>query len=185
MDEREFELVNIIGAQIASSQRDLSRQMDLSLGMTNMLIRRLLAKGYIRIKQLDKKKVEYLLTPKGFAEKMQKSVKYTIKTLHSIGLIKSRLCGVLHGFYQAGERKFFVLGKSDLAGLIEVVLQENQMSGCEVIYIDEIPLSLDSGVLLICKENIQADACVCDRKVNVIEELAQDELMIRQAIAVA
>jgi predicted transcriptional regulator len=80
MDEREFELINIIGADLGANQRDLSRQMNLSLGLTNMLVGRLITKGYIRIKQLNKKKVEYILTSKGFSEKMQKSVKYTLKT---------------------------------------------------------------------------------------------------------
>ena len=120
MEEREFELVNIIGANLASSQRDLSRHMDLSLGMTNMLIRRIVTKGYIRINQLDKKKVQYILTPKGFAEKMQKSVKYTMKTLNSIGLMKSRLLVLLKSAYDGGVRKFYVLGGMDLAGLIEI-----------------------------------------------------------------
>ena len=85
LDEREFELVNIIGAQLVANQRALSRQMRLSLGMTNMLLKRLVTKGYIRIKQLDRRKVEYILTPTGFTEKMRKSVRYTIKTitLHS------------------------------------------------------------------------------------------------------
>jgi len=40
LDEREFELVNIVGAQLAANQRDLSRHMKISLGMTNMLLRR-------------------------------------------------------------------------------------------------------------------------------------------------
>jgi len=47
LDEREFELINIVGAELSSNQRDLSRHMDLSLGMTNILIRRLISKGYI------------------------------------------------------------------------------------------------------------------------------------------
>ena len=53
LNEREFELINIVGANLAANQRDLSRYMDLSLGMTNMIIRRLIAKGYIRIRQLN------------------------------------------------------------------------------------------------------------------------------------
>jgi DNA-binding MarR family transcriptional regulator len=55
VDEHEFELINIIGTQLAPNQRDLSRQMDLSLGMTNMLIHRLLTKGYIRVRALPRK----------------------------------------------------------------------------------------------------------------------------------
>ena len=70
LDEREFELINIIGADLGSNQRDLSRHLDLSLGLTNMLVRRLVTKGLIRISQLNKRKVQYVLTAKGFAEKI-------------------------------------------------------------------------------------------------------------------
>ena len=49
LDEREFELINIIGQKLGSNQRDLSHRMDLSLGQTNMLIHRLVKKGCIRI----------------------------------------------------------------------------------------------------------------------------------------
>ena len=97
LDEREFELVNIIGGGLASNQRDLSQKMSLSLGMTNMLIRRLVSKGFIRINQLNKRKVKYILTTQGFAEKMRKSVKYTFKTLVSIGLIKDRIKKIILG----------------------------------------------------------------------------------------
>ena len=86
LNEREFELVNIVGAELGANQRDLSKKMDISLGMTNMLIRRLVSKGYIRIRQLNKKKTQYILTPKGFTEKYLKSVRYTLKTIRSIGL---------------------------------------------------------------------------------------------------
>ena len=68
LNEREFELINIIGKRLGSNQRDLSQQMNLSLGQTNMLIRRLASKGFIRISQLNKRKVQYLLTPKGISE---------------------------------------------------------------------------------------------------------------------
>ena len=180
MEEREFELVNIIGANLASSQRDLSRHMDLSLGMTNMLIRRLVTKGYIRIKQLDKKKVQYILTPKGFAEKMQKSVKYTLKTLNSIGLMKSRLLVLLKGAYEAGTRKFYVLGGPDLAGLIEMTLNENFLHDFQVIRINDMPSDVVDGVILICREDVDASNLGAAKVINVIEELAKDDALLGQ-----
>src|SRR6185503_12552682 len=99
VDEREFELINIIGQKLGSNQRDLSRQLSLSLGQTNMLVRRLVAKGFIRISQLNKKKVQYLLTPKGIAEKLRKSIKYTRHTLNAIGLIKDHVRDILKDVY--------------------------------------------------------------------------------------
>jgi predicted transcriptional regulator len=173
LNEREFELINIIGAQLAANQRALSRQMNLSLGMTNMLLHRMITKGYIRIKQLNQKKVEYLLTPKGFAEKMRKSVKYTLKTLQSIGLIKKQISLVLAPLYAQGYRNFFVLGEADLTGLIETVLQEEHGAACRVGRIKEIAEAHGHGVLLICAENLTCPAdngLVC---VQMIHELAK------------
>ena len=178
MDEREFELINIIGGQLGANQRDLSRHMDLSLGMTNMLIRRLLSKGYIRIRQLNKVKVEYILTSKGFAEKMRKSVRYAVKTLDSIGLIKKNLAVLLKTLYSTGTRKFYILGSSDLAGLIEMVMTELALAGCELVRVNEIAPALSDGAVLICRENVDLSQVQGLKTVNVIEELAKDETLI-------
>ncbi|MBF0386247.1 MAG: winged helix-turn-helix transcriptional regulator [Candidatus Omnitrophica bacterium] len=176
MDEREFELINIIGGELGANQRDLSRQMNLSLGMTNMLIRRLITKGYLRIKQLNKKKVEYLLTPRGFSEKMRKSVRYTMKTIGSIGLIRRSISRLLSELYAEGTRKFYVLGSSDLTLLIEMVVREEVFQGSELVHVTEPLQAKGDGVLLVCREQSEPVALEGVRAVNVVEELAKDEL---------
>jgi len=177
LNEREFELVNIVGAQLAANQRDLSRHMNLSLGMTNMLLRRLITKGYIRIKQLDRRKVEYILTPKGFSEKMRKSVKYTLKTINSIGLIKRNILNILKSLYADGIKKFYILGESDLSGLIEMSLRENFKQDCILVHVHEILSGMSDGVVLICREEVRVPAEL--KAVNMVEELAKSELMGR------
>ncbi len=179
MDEHEFELINIIGSKMVENQRDLSRQMELSLGMTNMLIHRLISKGYIRIKQLNKKKVEYILTPKGFAEKMQKSINYTMKTINSIGLIKKTLADVLVKAYEQGHRKFYILGESDLAGLIEIALKEKFTSGYEIFHVLEITPVLSDGVVLICREEVAVDVPGV-KVIDLIHELAKDDAVLSE-----
>lgn len=173
LNEREFELVNIVGGQLANSQRDFSRQMNISLGMTNMLLRRLVSKGYIRIRQLNKKKTEYLLTPKGFSEKMRKSVKYTIKTITSISLIKKRFKDKLTEAYAQGARIFYVLGESDFAFLVEVALKELNLGSFKVHYIKEIPVTPLDGMLCICKEGVELPQEE-QKNINLIRELAED-----------
>lgn len=176
LNEREFELINIIGADLGSNQRDLSRQLDLSLGLTNMLIKRMIAKGYIRIRQLNKRKVQYILTPKGFSEKMRKSVKYTIKTIHSIGLIKERVKGIVLKLYHQGERNFFVLGKSDFALLIEMSLKDMNLNDYRIAYVDRLPLEKIEGTLLICKEGVDLSPEYSGNVVNLIHDLAENNV---------
>jgi DNA-binding MarR family transcriptional regulator len=174
LNEREFELINIVGGELAANQRDLSRHMNMSLGMTNMILRRLISKGYIRIHQLNKKKTEYLLTPKGFSEKMQKSIKYTIKTITSISLIKKRFKESLSQAYAQGERNFYVLGESDFALLVEVVLKELNPGNYTVHYIKDYETALPDGILCICKEGFELKV-EGQRHINFFKELAQDK----------
>src|SRR3989338_3240925 len=154
LNEREFELINIVGANLGANQRSLSQLMNLSLGMTNMLIRRLIGKGYIRIRQLNKRKVEYLLTPKGFSEKVQKSVKYTLKTIHSISLIKNHAKKVIARFYEQGVRNFYILGSSDLAILIEMSIRDTHLQNCKITALKELPAEKLDGVILVCQEDV-------------------------------
>lgn len=175
LNEREFELVNIVGAKLAHNQRDLSHQMDMSLGMTNMLIKRLVTKGYIRIQQLNKRKIQYILTPKGFAEKMRKSVNYTLKTINSISLIKENLKSILLPLYNQGERIFYVVGKSDLAFLIDVVFKENSCIDVQAHHVDDFPKGEVQGTILICKEIKENELDVKGRYVHLIMELAKNE----------
>lgn len=177
LSEREFELVNIVGAQLAVNQRDLSRHMDLSLGAINMLVRRLVTKGHIRTRQLNKRKVEYLLTPQGFAEKMRKSVKYTLKTIHSIGLIKARIQDILLDLYKNGVRDFFIVGKSDLSLLIEMAAKEAALKECFFNVLNEIPQTAVKGTLLICQENVSKDNLVLHNYVDLIQELAKENVV--------
>ncbi len=173
LNEREFELVNIIGAKLGSNQRDLSRIMDLSLGMINMLVRRMIAKGYIRINQLSKRKVEYLLTTKGFSEKTRKSVKYTLKTIDSISRIKIRLKDVLKEVVHKDQiKEFIILGKSDFAFIVEMVLRELDTQNYKILHVEEPPSKQNGALLLICREGY--DALKGDHVVNVIHELAKD-----------
>ena len=139
----------------------------------NMLIRRLIAKGFIRIEQLNKRKVQYLLTPQGFAEKMRKSVNYTLKTINSIGLIKARVQAILLDLHKDGTRDFFIVGKSDLSILIEMVAKEFPLQDCSFCILDEIPQASVKGTLLICKENVPEDNLFLHNHVDLIRELAK------------
>ncbi len=176
LDEREFELINIIGAELGSNQRDLSCQMNLSLGQTNMLVRRLVSKGLIRISQLNQRKVKYLLTPKGLAEKMGKSIKYTLNTINAIGLIKENLKEILSSLYKEGERIFYIIGKSDFVTLVEMVFADMMINDCVLKRIDNIPKEL-KGTLLIGQEHLP-ESLNGHRHINLVEELARKTNLI-------
>ena len=176
MDEREFELINILGKQLGSNQRDLSQQMDLSLGMVNMLIRRLISKGYIRMESLNKRNVRYHLTPKGIAEKMRKSVKYTLNTINSIGLIKDNLRELIVDIHSKGHTTFYNYSQADLTLLVDKAFHEARLADATIHHLEEFPKEELDGFLLLGFENIDAADYPADKYLDILTEIAKTDL---------
>jgi len=80
IEDYEFKIIDEIGKDLNITQRKISRQIGLSLGMTNILIKRLIRKGYVKVKGLNRRNVQYILTPQGFAEKVRKTHRYLLNT---------------------------------------------------------------------------------------------------------
>ena len=58
------------------SQRSLARDLGIALGLTNLLVRRLVRIGWVRAVHVKPNRVRYLLTPAGLAEKSRMSRAY-------------------------------------------------------------------------------------------------------------
>jgi DNA-binding MarR family transcriptional regulator len=67
-DQFTHRILTEIEADNRLSQRSLSRDLGIALGLTNLIIRRLVRKGWVRIIRIKPNRVRYLLTPAGIAE---------------------------------------------------------------------------------------------------------------------
>ena len=72
-DQYTHRILTEIEADNRVSQRCLSRDLGIALGLTNLLVRRLVYKGWVRIIRINPNRVRYLLTPAGIAEKARMS----------------------------------------------------------------------------------------------------------------
>jgi DNA-binding MarR family transcriptional regulator len=66
---KSLQLLDEISKGEPLSQRDLSKKLNLALGLVNSYLKNLVSKGYITIKTIPAKRYNYYLTPKGFSEK--------------------------------------------------------------------------------------------------------------------
>lgn len=147
--EKEFEVINIIASGIPLNQRELARQSGMSLGMANLLLHRLVQKGYLRAQQLDRRKFSYLLTPKGFSEKARKSYRYTLKTLSSIALLKDRVQAIVRDQHSRGTSDFILLGRGVLADVADLALRDMYLPSFHYQHLNEIPESLPNRACLL------------------------------------
>ena len=150
MTENDYRLLQAVESGEASSQRKLAGHLDISLGMVNLCLRRLIKQGYIKTHGLNKRKVKYLLTPKGFTEKMKKTYHYTQKTISELSRIKSNIQNEICAQYLAGQRDFVIAGSGELADLTEIAIKNLQYS--DILYKRKEEGSAD--VLLVAGEKL-------------------------------
>jgi EPS-associated MarR family transcriptional regulator len=74
-DEYRYKLLRLLSANPKISQRELAREMGISLGKTNYCLTALINKGWVKVQNFknsdNKRAYSYLLTPGGIEEKAQ------------------------------------------------------------------------------------------------------------------
>jgi ribosomal protein S25 len=68
-ETRDLRLLEELEKNPVISQRELSHKFGIALGVTNACLRRMARKGWIRIRDLNRRRIGYYLTPKGLVEK--------------------------------------------------------------------------------------------------------------------
>ncbi|KPJ69773.1 hypothetical protein AMJ44_02365 [candidate division WOR-1 bacterium DG_54_3] len=123
VNENELKIIEEISRERNLTQRELSQRTKLSLGAVNIILKRLIKRGVVKTKSLNPKKVEYLITPKGFSEKAKKSYNYVLKTVNLVKFVREEIAKVVLEEYNRGQKKFVILGNDDLADIIELALK--------------------------------------------------------------
>jgi DNA-binding MarR family transcriptional regulator len=59
-----------------ATQRAISKELGIALGLTNAYLKRSIRKGFIKVRQIPANRYAYYLTPQGFAEKSRLTAEY-------------------------------------------------------------------------------------------------------------
>lgn len=145
---KEFTLIQEIGRNPQKTQRELSQSVGFSLGMTNLLLKRLIKKGYIKANQMTWNKTQYLLTFTGAMEKMRKSYAYTLYTMKQARKITMAIQNTVVAEYQNGARRATVVAWPETADMIREALSEKELAELEITYIEGFKY-LDSKAALV------------------------------------
>ena len=73
---RDLEILAELARGDQITQRHLAARLGIALGLTNLYLKRLARKGFIKITSIPPRRVRYLLTPKGIAQKTRLTYEY-------------------------------------------------------------------------------------------------------------
>jgi DNA-binding MarR family transcriptional regulator len=120
---RDLKLLEAVEADSRVTQRGLSTQLGIALGLTNIYLKRLVRKGYVKCVNVQSNRITYLLTPTGIAEKLRLTYEFMDYSLHLYGEVRQHLRAVIRECAAAG-RRVAIFGRGEAAELSYLALKE-------------------------------------------------------------
>lgn len=122
--QRDLLLLSEVERDAGVTQRSLSSKLGVALGLTNLYLKRLARKGYIKITTIPRKRIQYLLTPQGLAEKSRLTYLYMQHSLSYYRDMRTRLKEMMSTFNGSHGQRVAIYGTTELAELAYLSLRE-------------------------------------------------------------
>jgi DNA-binding MarR family transcriptional regulator len=147
----EFRILEQIEKNPDATQADLAAQMGVAIGTVNWYVKRLIAKGFVKVTHLQRRRLRYLITPNGIAEKSRLTVEYMRVSLQLYRNIREQSLAALRQVRRAGHNQIVIQGDGDAADIcrltcveqgVAVVTEQQTTPGTPTVVIDGARVTL-------------------------------------------
>ncbi len=132
--EYDLRVLRAIASGQRVTQRSLSSELGVALGLTNLLIRRLVGKGYVKVARMGTRHIRYLMTPAGW-EALAHATRLSLEnTVHLYTETREHIRTSLAAVSErceaddSGAKRVVFYGAGDVAEIAYVSLQRTDLT---------------------------------------------------------
>jgi DNA-binding MarR family transcriptional regulator len=121
---RELTLLEQIENDPDVNQSTLATQLGVAVGTVNWHIKRLIAKGAVKVSRAERKKLRYIITPEGLALRARLAVDYVERSFSVYRRTRQRVKEHLAKVRSAGFDRVRIVGAGDVADICKLTCME-------------------------------------------------------------
>jgi DNA-binding MarR family transcriptional regulator len=125
--EHDLGLLQEIERDPDTTQANLAVRLGVAVGTVNWHLRRLIAKGYVKAKRAERKKLRYILTPEGISLRARLTVQYVERSMTLYRQAREDARRALTLAREQGYRAAFIVGDGDIADVCRLTCLEQGM----------------------------------------------------------
>jgi DNA-binding MarR family transcriptional regulator len=126
--DHELALLENIERDPDITQASLALQLGVAVGTVNWHLKRLITKGYVKIKRAERKRLRYIITPDGIALRARLTVDYIEQQLLLYRRLRQRVKEHLDEVHKAGYNSVRLVGDGDIADICKLSCLEHGIS---------------------------------------------------------
>jgi len=136
------------------SQASLATRLGVAVGTVNFLLKRLIAKGYVKVKRAERRKLRYIITPEGIAFRAHLTVDYINQSMLLYRNTRQRVGELLVKVKQNGFDRVQIQGDGDIADICRLTCLEQ---GVKVVDDADVPGLVVNGLKVSLNLNDKKD----------------------------
>jgi DNA-binding MarR family transcriptional regulator len=113
--EQDLQILEHIEQNPDITQADLAARLGVAVGSVNWYLKRLINKGHIKVRQMKRRRLRYLITPQGVAEKARLTASFMQVSMRLYRETRAAAKRYLAEIRQAGYSEVYIEGDNDLA----------------------------------------------------------------------
>lgn len=121
---RDLQALEAIAENERITQRRLSTQLGIALGMTNLYLKRLVRKGFVKCVNVKPNRIRYLITPTGLAEKTRLTYEFIEYSMSLYGTVRQHLRRALEPLAGSERKRVAIYGTGEAAELAYISIIE-------------------------------------------------------------
>jgi len=121
---RDLIILEEIEQQPDSTQATLAAKLGVAIGTINWHLKRLVDKGYVKVRRIERRKFRYLITPEGVSLRARLTVDYIQTSFGLYRLIRQRTRDVLVQAREGGAQAVRVIGEGEVAEVCRLTCLE-------------------------------------------------------------
>jgi DNA-binding MarR family transcriptional regulator len=145
-EKRELALLDQINSDPDITQANLAGKLGVAVGTVNWHLKRLIAKGYVKAKRAQRKKLRYIITPEGLALRARLTVNYIENQMRLYSQTRQQVKNYLGEIKKLGYGEVRVEGDSEIADVCRLTCLEQ---GIEIVSEGSIPILEVQGYTVI------------------------------------
>jgi len=109
------------------SQRQLSSQLGINVASINFALKKLTKRGFVKMLGVNPRRMQYILTPKGIAEKTQLAYKFFDRNFHFYKAVRKDVEDKIGSIPFNDKKRVALYGVTDLMELAYLVIQDKEL----------------------------------------------------------